>query len=646
MIEVFINGERLELNSDTKIAYSLQINNLFELRNRQANFTNKFSLPKTKENLRIIGHTENVNSDSLIPYQKLETKLIDNGIELMSGGNSYIDNIEDNVELASFDGNDEWFEMIKDLKLTDIDLSALDHNYTLTNIFNSRINTWEDGYIYPIIRFFWENLNTDSTIRQVYTNEMFPFAFIKYLFEKIIAPTGYFFSGDFYESTVFKNLIMSTINLKGNETTNLQLEMAKAYVNNNITISPIPFLIIPFLNVIENFAEQIKYNPSVPMSYYQINSDGKYSIFLLVAGYAISLPQTFKIEIRKYTDDITIYETLSYEIGYPIYDKTFNINTKINEIDLKCGDKIYFIITVISGTLDNVITSGTFFHVTNAEAEYTPPNYNLPINLPDLSQVDFIKAIAQKYGLFFQTDNITKEIKISKLSDLYKNKLNAYDWSEKLDLSKPVKIQFEFGDYAQNNKMVYSNDTEPDKLMIKEYAEGSFQINNELLESQKEVITSPFSATRMIKYFNNLDAPFIQITKPNNILNIQDLGITARILILDRQAWLTDEMVWEDFDGITQWTSHGDIPLCYFTLTTKTENLDFQSLINNYYSELAYMFDKAKMVTAYFNLNATDIHNIDLTRPVYIRSFGEYFYINKIQDYLQNNSTKVELIRL
>jgi hypothetical protein len=241
------------------------------------------------------------------------------------------------------------------------------------------------------------------------------------------------------------------------------------------------------------------------------------------------------------------------------------------------------------------------------------------------------------FGLIPQTNNITKTVDFKQLSDMYKNRANAYDWTDKLDMSEDPEIVFTIGDYAQRNKMEY----EEDETVLKDYGNGYIDIGNTTLEKEKILFTLPFAATQMVKRLKNLDVPRIKL----RILGEIENNIEPRILILDRKNITGGNIKWFDWsDYISSSTS---IPLCYFIVSGKTYNLGFNdNLITKWYPELTYLFDKSKKITALFNLNHTDIANIDMFIPVYLKQFSNYFIINKINNYIANKLTEVELIRM
>lgn len=62
--------------------------------------------------------------------------------------------------------------------------------------------------------------------------------------------------------------------------------------------------------------------------------------------------------------------------------------------------------------------------------------------LPDGKQSDFVMGIAQMYNLQFHTDPIAKKVFVEPYDFFYESQKKAYDWSDKIDLSKNTKETF------------------------------------------------------------------------------------------------------------------------------------------------------------------------------------------------------------
>jgi len=127
MTELIVNGKKLELPSDTKIKYTKQISDIFNIAKVNASYTNAFNVPKTPENTAVLDCLGLVGSQSKIPYQKTPVTLRENGIDLIKNGWLEVKETSDYYKINIIDGAIDFFKQIENSYLSDIDLSKIDH---------------------------------------------------------------------------------------------------------------------------------------------------------------------------------------------------------------------------------------------------------------------------------------------------------------------------------------------------------------------------------------------------------------------------------------------------------------------------------------------------------------------------------------
>jgi len=261
-------------------------------------------------------------------------------------------------------------------------------------------------------------------------------------------------------------------------------------------------------------------------------------------------------------------------------------------------------------------------------------------NLPDMSQTDFIKSIAKIFGIIFDTNSFTKTVEFKGFKTTYKRIPKAVDWTNKLDANttnkNPVIIYHPKG-YAQRNIFKWTNDTS--LTLDEKLGEGEIIIDDKSLDEEKILIQVPFSATEMTKRLIDLDVPIIPFLK----LGLPKGAQRPRLLIMERTSSVT--IVYDD--TVDSGSVNNNVPLCYFQLPGKTFNLGFDdSLITDNYAEFLFFLDKYKQLEAFYNLDENDIAELDFFTPVYDGNFQHYFFISKLNNFIEGRSTKAELIRL
>ena len=91
MRSLYINSRAVDILPETVIAITYQTNELSELENRQANYTNTFSIPATNNNRVALGFSDTVQTQSLLPYSKLRCDYFQNGVQIIANGVAIIE---------------------------------------------------------------------------------------------------------------------------------------------------------------------------------------------------------------------------------------------------------------------------------------------------------------------------------------------------------------------------------------------------------------------------------------------------------------------------------------------------------------------------------------------------------------------------
>jgi hypothetical protein len=150
MEELTINGQKIELSSNTTIALTIQANNIGELQNRQGNFTNSFNIPLTQKNKKTFEFLNVITSGTNLPYQKLYATYKRNGIEIISEGSVNIQGVDsNNININILSGNVDLSSAIENLIVGELYLTEPTHVWNALNAVNSR--TLTKDYVYPLI---------------------------------------------------------------------------------------------------------------------------------------------------------------------------------------------------------------------------------------------------------------------------------------------------------------------------------------------------------------------------------------------------------------------------------------------------------------------------------------------------------------
>lgn len=239
-----------------------------------------------------------------------------------------------------------------------------------------------------------------------------------------------------------------------------------------------------------------------------------------------------------------------------------------------------------------------------------PSTYPIPQNLPEISQIDYIKAICGMLGIFAVPDPANvNNLKFVSLDTLQENKVQACDWSDKLARSnddEPKTTEYKINDYCRNNYFRYKEDD-----TVSTNADGNLKIDSEILDAEKTVITLPF-------------APSDGSTIRHYELNDDGTTVDA-VQVKDRIMRLIS-----DGSGLAMLTFDG---------------LDFTTLLSKYYSTLSRLLNGVITIAEQVMLDEYDLKSLDYSIPFYLRQYGKFYGIVSIQS-TANKACEVKAVQL
>lgn len=265
-----------------------------------------------------------------------------------------------------------------------------------------------------------------------------------------------------------------------------------------------------------------------------------------------------------------------------------------SEVEVKGATSIYFKVNAIE-TQSNITTTWyvqEFYYKALVKQNTYPCVFDVNANLPDISQLDFVKAICAMYGLFAMPGTEPNSIRFVTLDDVVGKCDEAYDWTDRLlgeAGGDAQEAKFSIGDYAQKNWFRY---TEDDTVMVD--ADYALTINNEALAREKDAIKLPFAPTKgstieqyTITYKDGVGEVDINDVKPR---------IMRLVVINDVATLLFKDLTWD-------------------------------VLLGSHYARYGSMLNEAVVIKEKLRISEYDIKDIDYTKPVYLAQYGRFFGI-------------------
>ena len=734
-VNLYANGEALDLLPDTNIVLTQQVNDIAELQDRQANYSNQFTLPKTTTNMRVLNDKHKKHPAQLEQYGALT-----NGFLIIQS--------EDNTYKAVFySGVINFFQLIEGKKLKDLDMSELEHILNISNIVGSHINEWEDGYIYPFINTANDDSVYDYTQREIWAKGMLPCIYTRYILEKIVDSVGWKIQGRRIEEDKIAKSAIPLVYNNGSATFLKSEVEATQYYQPQPNDTSVLSIIYPFVvrdtaynsisNPANNLGSGLACSPNIIIPYSTTNIDEGTQVgtdaisyesgytFPNEIGCPATPPATTKTHIAKCTTrfdaSLTIgifgssngltrrindpftptaltylrtttqinkvleirlvaytstsrstntgYRTIhSWEYGYD-YQSLGTLNLFASDLIMYKNERLGIVAYVNN---QQVNTFGSYppspyalfytevngLHIGNAKLsilntsiegdESYPVQYSnywaISSNLPDITQKEFLKALAQRFCWIYEADSQTQTLKVVSFQDIYENIPYAYDWSEKVE-SGIFNIDAHCN-YAQLNDAVFSEDNAP-----KLYGNAVFEIKDNSLVARKKSLETGLASTFFTSRWSGLSlcdfavwgdsyssGSFFPNKYKTHIVGIYkiQIGSVAQQVRIKNTA-------------INYIDTQNNLPFAFFE-NTQNFPVDYeytmQDAIDNEYAALIRSLNNYELITESVWLTAQDFIGFNPFVPVYIRKHQAYFYVNKITNFVEGKVTKVELLKL
>jgi hypothetical protein len=203
-------------------------------------------------------------------------------------------------------------------------------------------------------------------------------------------------------------------------------------------------------------------------------------------------------------------------------------------------------------------------------------------NLPDISQVDLMKAICAIFGLQVVNGKQDNTLLFVSVDDLLSRRGEAIDWSDKLvDGSgfEPKSVSLKVGSFVQRNLFRWKEDD----TVPAGYGDGAIIVENAVVSAEeKDAVKMPFSASV------GFSVPVFEYNSDRS--DVETASIKPRIMRIVETTTGTSAL---SFSG-----------------------LDFPTLIATYYTGLREMLAQAVSIKAEIRLNELDLRDLDYTRPI------------------------------
>jgi len=212
-MQIFLNGQELDLDPDARVAITLQVNDLADISKPNTSYTNRFNISKmSANNIKAFEYLGVPGSRTRIPYQMTNINVYEDSLPLIVNGYCAIEQVvPDSYSINIYGSEKTFFELLKSVTLKDIYpvTEIVWNGSTLLNYLNTTEN-----FCFPVAQYNAQTTESGYLTAQAYirtyTTSTSPHFFVKYLFEKVFEHLGYTLEYPMTDETDFKNLVISS----------------------------------------------------------------------------------------------------------------------------------------------------------------------------------------------------------------------------------------------------------------------------------------------------------------------------------------------------------------------------------------------------------------------------------------------------
>jgi hypothetical protein len=694
MIELLVNGNRVDLGEGVDIALNKSIADIRNPETRSADFSKTITIPGTSQNNKVFNHIFDVANDIIgsgqynpdfNPNKKADCILLVDGMPQISGfirlteiiANN--DRYEYNCTIHGEGAN--LFTDLENAKLNELDFSEYNHTCNIINIKDSWDNQiyidgvqeafeYGRGYVWTQVLPKRTILNTD--INEWKADDHTPALYAKTIVDKIFATKGYKYTDDsFFTSDRFKRLIVPFAN-NGLEASGATDRLFQAESTGTTFTSGTTDFTIPFGNdsASGNFDNGGNYDTT---SYEYIVPVGGIYAFYFAPNITFTAPTPLGSPvdtILEFSFVINGTTTITQLIDSNNVDNATWTFTDIRNIQRRfaAGDTIKVQIESVqyydSNSLAQFIPFGTmaigsqtyFYNGTSASSIVYNETVDFGFFFGDKNtQRDFMLSLVRMFNLYVeQTD--AKTLRFVTRDDFYNG--TKKDWSQLLDYDQPHEI-VPMGE-LQNNPYVftYKEGTDYGSKDHKQktgriYGDRTLRIDNDFVKSEKKIEVS-FASTTMY----NKNNKFFALASDDDGKHTDDLRILYYNGLKQVPTYFFYDETKPSNPNVEFYpvTTHMDNPydmqfdlsfgMPSYTVLPLGFNYSNQNLVNvYYYKTIAEIIDKnSKIFRGYFRITPNEFANIRFNSLYFFE--GQYWRLNKVIDFnpTQEGLTECEFL--
>lgn len=701
MIELKVYDNRdwvdLDVYGNENIALTFQVDDIRNLKDKNASYSKDFNLPATKKNNKFFEHFYDLDRYNLNfnPYKSVRVELYVDGILTLEGYMRLLSTLDKQSEISYkvviFNDVANLIDSLGDDTIANLDISDIEHTFTQETVIASwyGINLGANNVDYTYSFNNTGNLFIDDGEITYVPHQNFVLNIkLKYIIDKIFQYAGFSYNSNFFNGNEFDRLYFDTTAVKdyGDEVEPYQiksntLNAANVYQVGGVDPSPGRPLFnglqnavaIPTTNTVgDNLGE---YNQDTATFTAQNNCTLQVAVNLT---YLVGIVQN--VGVNMYINGVGVDSFTANEGSLLVGNLVLTTSTNavlFGQINLLQGQsaQITFSVLINNPNLGGAVPFKHGVRASDYSIELAVTNGSsqdlVKTQLGDIKLADVIKDTFTMFNLI-ASDLGNKQINIEPYVSYISE--DIVDWTRLIDYNEieletveiPRRLVFQ---HAEDKKDYYHNFYNEDNAI----SYGSHIINFDVDNRDEEIIKLNVFAAPFIKTIQGTDVTIQHMgklnddeiepykNKPRIVYRHTDLvnpipATQYDFVPIDQFfAWETQDI--QEFPQLTPFNNYitdavsSDRSYMFGIINPNAISQNFTQPVNTLFSRFwrDYINEKYNVDTRIFKakakLSATDILNLDFSKKYKIKD--QHYRLNKV-DYNtdKNKLSSIELIRI
>ena len=674
MIRLIIDNKEADLlNND--FTWNMQCADFFSFDTRQFSCSDVMYLPMSSTNNDIFELAGMVGSVSSRPQRAFDVELLIDGIPIVRNAKGYLMGVQnDTYKFAFHESTKDIYHWLNLYKLSDVIGDKLNHNKTkeeiesrsleyATNAIRNKPQEFKRGLLYAVAEYGGNTLINERIVDKRPVGDIYNFYYappaihVRWILEEVQRMSGHTFEGSFFDTEMFNTLFITTSQvIEDKAPAGALVSLTQADKTEGAYSKKISDRHGELFLTMNSYNSPTYFRKKQDKDYiYQIPADKLGTWDLVLSGRTQgneSKSIMSYVEVYKNEDTTPICSTQSGVGGYVTQHEHlgsgWNFTIRIPDF-FHSDDKIYIKLVAETDNYNggDIATWDLSFKIEQTSRQI------LNHLVSELSMLDFFKELLIMFGLTPMKLSIDDEVQHFYTLDERLNDAPILDWSEKFVRVTNLEFHAPTSSYARRNHFKYKKYDEQQGNQVK--ADGVLVVDDDLLTFKKEregkfFPSVDYNKSRKAQFRDDILSDFYFWEK--EVKEKEDGGqktIETTYKAKDGRFHIfnvkfSDELFFT-YEGVIKGGIFNTDTFYFLPCWARFGDLQWNNLLENYYSGFNDILNHMRVYTCEMNLNALDIYEFNFFKRIYLKQLAGYFLPNKIT-FKTNTLAVVELIKI